>query len=90
MKCFRRAFQFGNREHAGGKRSEEIVRIRVHKKIAENFFRIRQVCVHALKRVKCVNTQNKDIENSKTIHIKGWNITLLQQSNRSKRKSGAP
>jgi hypothetical protein len=30
LKCFRRAFQFGRIERAGGKKSEEIVRIRAH------------------------------------------------------------
>jgi hypothetical protein len=30
LKCFRRAFQFGRIERAGGKKSEEIVRIRTH------------------------------------------------------------
>ena len=91
VEMFQESISIWQQRACGGKELEEIVRIRVHKKIAENFFGIRQVCVHDLKGVKCMNAHHKDLENSKTIHIKGWTITLLQQNNnRSKRKSTAP
>ena len=64
LKCFRTAFQFGRIERAGGKNSEEIVRIRVlttSLKFLRNQAFVRLCFVY------------------KAIHVQAWTITMWQK-----------